>query len=220
VESALPSVQAAFCALALIALDRGDRTLGERYLSLVRAELGTADTQQHSIALFKHMVLAIAEGKTTALLELAADEIGFMIGADYPAYAAAALGTASTEAAAAGLEAELVRLAALFDAVPPASRTRRLEAEVARARGLASAAAGDDDTANAAFSTALAAARNLDEAPLVGAVLADFGRTLARFGRPDEGEPLLAEARELFERMGAVVWLERIDSVAPAATPA
>jgi hypothetical protein len=32
--------------------------------------------------------------------------------------------------------------------------------------------------------------------------------------------PLLDEARELFERMGAVVWLERIDSVAPAATPA
>jgi hypothetical protein len=31
-------------------------------------------------------------------------------------------------------------------------------------------------------------------------------------GRPGEAEPLLAEARETFERLGAKPWLERIEA--------
>jgi hypothetical protein len=34
-------------------------------------------------------------------------------------------------------------------------------------------------------------------------------------GREDEAEPLLAEAREIFERLGARPWLERANSVVP-----
>jgi hypothetical protein len=36
-------------------------------------------------------------------------------------------------------------------------------------------------------------------------------------GRAEEAEPLLAEARELFERLRAVPWLERLDAARPAA---
>ena len=37
-------------------------------------------------------------------------------------------------------------------------------------------------------------------------------------GRAEEAAPLLGEARELFETMGAVLWLRRLDAVAPVAT--
>jgi hypothetical protein len=45
-------------------------------------------------------------------------------------------------------------------------------------------------------------------------VLADYGAALVRAGRPGDAEPLLAEARELYERMGATMRLERIDALA------
>lgn len=47
-------------------------------------------------------------------------------------------------------------------------------------------------------------------------VLADYGTWLQSMGRVDEAAPL-QEARELFEGMGAVVWLRRLDAFAPAA---
>jgi hypothetical protein len=38
-----------------------------------------------------------------------------------------------------------------------------------------------------------------------------------RIGRPDEGEPLLAAARETFERLRATPWLERASAGAAVA---
>jgi hypothetical protein len=38
-------------------------------------------------------------------------------------------------------------------------------------------------------------------------------------GRPDEAEPLLAEARETFERLEARPWLERAAQLAPHGEP-
>ena len=46
---------------------------------------------------------------------------------------------------------------------------------------------------------------------------------LAEQGRAEEAEPLLAEAREIFERLGATPWLERADRAGapkPAEVPA
>ena len=37
----------------------------------------------------------------------------------------------------------------------------------------------------------------------------EHGEWLGEQGRADEAEPLLAEAREIFERLGATPWLER-----------
>jgi len=67
-----------------------------------------------------------------------------------------------------------------------------------------------------AYAIALANARNLGFAFWLAPVLFDYGAWLHSVGRADEGAPLLAEARELFERMGATVWLRRLDAIAPA----
>jgi hypothetical protein len=48
-------------------------------------------------------------------------------------------------------------------------------------------------------------------------VLLEHAEWLSAAGGVDEAEPLLAEAREIFAALGAMPWLERLDSLAPAA---
>ena len=49
-----------------------------------------------------------------------------------------------------------------------------------------------------------------------GASLLEYGEWLTAEGRAAEAEPLLAEAREIFERLEARPWLERLGTLAPA----
>ncbi len=67
--------------------------------------------------------------------------------------------------------------------------------------------------ATEAFGIALANARNLGYRYWLAPILYDYGRWLVATERVDEGEQLLAEARALFEHMGATVWLERLDGI-------
>jgi hypothetical protein len=48
-------------------------------------------------------------------------------------------------------------------------------------------------------------------------VLFEHGEWLVETGRAEDAEPLLAEAREIFERVGAAPWLERLDALAEPA---
>ena len=69
--------------------------------------------------------------------------------------------------------------------------------------------AGDGPEADRLFSGA-AAQFSAIEVPFEEAVvLLEHSEWLAQIGRPAEAEPLLARARETFERLGAVPWLER-----------
>jgi hypothetical protein len=47
----------------------------------------------------------------------------------------------------------------------------------------------------------------------LGATLLDQGEWLARQGSDDQAAPLLAEAREIFERLRAEWWLDRVDAL-------
>jgi tetratricopeptide (TPR) repeat protein len=89
---------------------------------------------------------------------------------------------------------------------------RDLVANVGRSQGLIAADRGDEDAAAEAFSAGLAAARSLGERWLLAELLADYGRFLASVGRFDDAEPLLDEAQQLWEGMGAIRWLERIEA--------
>ncbi len=102
---------------------------------------------------------------------------------------------------------------------PRGMRSRQLELEIARVRGVAASLAGNHEQAVDHFVTALWAARNLGESLWIARVLADYAQALVRAGRADEAEPLAAEAREAFERMGAVRALARLDAGMPANVP-
>ena len=97
------------------------------------------------------------------------------------------------------------------------ARTRAIEAQLHRLRANAAALEGDADTAADSYAIGLANARNLGRAYWLALVLADYGAWLVASDRHADAAPLLAEARELFERMGAVNWLRRLDAIAPVA---
>jgi len=106
-------------------------------------------------------------------------------------------------------------LAERYETVPESALTRLLRTDGDRLRAFRAIAAGREDVAADAFGDALAAARSLGRATYIAHVLADYGGWLVECGRADEAEPLLEEARRLFERMRATRWLERIDAVKP-----
>ena len=75
--------------------------------------------------------------------------------------------------------------------------------------------AGDSPEADRLFAGATAQLAAI-EVPFEEAVaLVEHGEWLVRIGRPAEAEPLLARARETFERLRATPWLERTNAASP-----
>jgi hypothetical protein len=106
-------------------------------------------------------------------------------------------------------------LAERYATAPEPAITRTLRTQGERLRAFRAVAAGEEDVAADAFAEALGAARSLGLAVYTAHVLADYGVWLVDCGRAGDAEPLLHEAHELFERMGATRCLERIDAVRP-----
>jgi class 3 adenylate cyclase/tetratricopeptide (TPR) repeat protein len=216
--STLPGIVLSYLMLAQADLDRGNREQAHRWLALGDADLGeTEDFQQLSLATLKRTLIAIDEGRLADALALSASNIRLLLDQGFGTGAAVALETCVTLASDLGRPDELRPVVAEFDTLPQARRIRAIDARIARAEAVVAAAAGDDEAADAAFARSLAAARSDGRAPVVAQVLADYGRWLAASGRPDEATELLAEARTLFERMGARVWLDRLERALPVA---
>jgi hypothetical protein len=131
-----------------------------------------------------------------------------------------ALADAAEAACRLGDPEAAVPIADRFASWPRSSRTRLLEAQLARIRANAAAARGEESGAAADFAIALANARNVGEPIWLAPILLDYGSWLAKSGRQDDAEPLLAEARQLFTGLKAVRWLAVLEDAQHALTTA
>ena len=104
----------------------------------------------------------------------------------------------------------LLSLVELVDECRPRS-ARASSRPRSRAPGAAASLAGDHDDAVDHFGRALSARGTSASCPS-RTVLAGYARALVRAGRADEAEPLAAEAREVFARMGAARAIARLDA--------
>lgn len=73
--------------------------------------------------------------------------------------------------------------------------------------------AGDDAAADRAFAAAAAGMRELELPFYLAVVQLEHGEWLASSERNEDAQPLLANAREVFERLEALPWLERLDAL-------
>jgi class 3 adenylate cyclase/tetratricopeptide (TPR) repeat protein len=89
------------------------------------------------------------------------------------------------------------------------AQSSRLEARFAMARG-------ESDAVEPGFKTAAGLFREIGIPFWLGVTLTEHGEWLGEQGRPDEGEPLLDEARGVFDRLRAVPWRDRADRAAGA----
>jgi class 3 adenylate cyclase/tetratricopeptide (TPR) repeat protein len=201
---------------AAAALDRGDVAEARRRFDLAPPEVVTStDVQLRSVALMREALIGLEARRPGDVLRSCRLIIESELVRDDPQSAAGALRWACRVAQEHDLVPALAELTALFDDVPERSRVRELVAELEHARGVVTADAGEEDAAAEAFGVALAAARSLGHRWLTAEVLTDYGRALVRAGRAEEAQPLLDEARELWEQMGATAWLERIAALSP-----
>jgi class 3 adenylate cyclase/tetratricopeptide (TPR) repeat protein len=197
--------------LAAAALDRDDRQEARRRLDLVAPEvLQTTDLQLRSVGHEYEAVRSIDEGRVDDALHACRLAIEGELRLNDVQRAAGALRWARAVADEFGCVSALAELVALFDDVPENWRTRRTVANLEHARALLAAHAGEGDDATHAFGVALAATRSTGDRWLTAEILTDYGRFLTGSGRAEEAEPLLEEAQELSERMGARRELERI----------
>jgi hypothetical protein len=118
-------------------------------------------------------------------------------------------------ALALGDRAKVEELLEVVEALPPGLSAPFLEATAQRFRARL---AGDDPGADRHFTAAAAQFRSVDMPFYLAVVQLEHGEWLTARGRPDDAQPLLAEARDTFEGLGAQPWLERLDAVVPGAT--
>ncbi len=94
---------------------------------------------------------------------------------------------------------------------PAPDRTQFLQAQEARFKARLAGRRGQPDSARSSFAAAVARFRELGMPFWLGVALLEHSEWLAQDGQAAEAEPLLAEASEIFERLKARPWLERIE---------
>jgi len=104
-------------------------------------------------------------------------------------------------------------LLAVVDALPPGRSPQFLQALAARFRATLAARRGDAEEVERLFKQAAGRFRELSVPFYLAVTALEHGEWLVAEGRADEADPLLAESREIFERLGAQPWLERLERV-------
>jgi class 3 adenylate cyclase/tetratricopeptide (TPR) repeat protein len=198
-------------ALVEIASARGDPAEARRVLAQMSDLKDSADVQERSAYAAVNATVLRAEGRFEEALAAseAAIEAGRPLGAGVTVDTKVALGEALEAASALGRLDAVEELLGRIDAIPPGKRPPFLRAQAARFRARLAAARGRHDAVEQGFKTAGAVFREHGLTFFLAITQLEHGEWLAAQGRADEAEPLLGEAREIFERLEATPWLDR-----------
>jgi hypothetical protein len=112
-----------------------------------------------------------------------------------------------------GDRVKLDELLGALEELPPGELVPRLRAVGARFSALRASRSGDDTTASAGFLAAADIFREMGALFDLAVVQLEHAEWLTASGRPDDAQPPLDEASEIFERLGAAPWLERLRGV-------
>ncbi len=195
-----------------IHLHRGELDEARRVLSLYADLEHATDVQDRSGYLSAAAAVRRAEGRlddalTTGIEAAELSRPSFGIGSQAVKQG---LVEAVEAALALGERERADELLATVEALAPGLRPPYLEGQAHRFRARL---AGADDTAETGYTAAAARFRELEIPFWLAVTLLEHGEWLITQGTFDEAEPLLAEAREIFERLEARPWLERLERV-------
>lgn len=165
-----------------------------------------AETQERGAILLGRAALARGEGRLEDSLRLALETaaLGGTVGNFHPIFKQA-IAAVLDAAVALGEPERADRVFELIRGLSPGVRTPFVDAELARYDAHRAAAAGDPAEAERQFRAAAALLRQVGARFYLAVVLLEHAEAA-----PEEPEPLVAEAREIFEALGAEPWLERL----------
>jgi hypothetical protein len=112
-----------------------------------------------------------------------------------------------------GDHAKVRALIDILEGEPPGKRLQSMDALALRFRGRLAALEGDTGSAGRSFKAAAGLYRELEVLFPLAVTLLEHAEWLVGEGTPEEAHPLLSEAREIFERLKAIPWLERLEEV-------
>jgi predicted ATPase len=127
---------------------------------------------------------------------------------------------AAEAALALGDTATVEELLAIPAALGAGEATPSWRAHAARVGARLGASRGEVDGVEELFDTASGLFREISVPFWLAVTLTEKGEWLKQQGRDEEAEPLLSEARSIFNRLKAAPWLERVDRAAGAAAVA
>jgi class 3 adenylate cyclase/tetratricopeptide (TPR) repeat protein len=198
----------------LVHLHRGNLDEARRVFDVI-AEIGlSADVQERAhhaagLAAFLHYEGRHDEALTAAREALSRQE---ELGAGSEPFREGFV-TAVACVRALGDTVQSQELVEMIERIPRGKVPQYVHAHTARLRAYLAAQAGNPDLAETNYRRASGTFRELGVPIWTGATLLEYGEWLGLHGRANEAEPLLSEAREIFERLEATPWLERVDSV-------
>ncbi|MDP9286129.1 MAG: tetratricopeptide repeat protein, partial [Actinomycetota bacterium] len=192
-----------------IHLQRGELNEARQLVSQFSRLEGSTDLQDQACHLGAKAAISRAEGRLEDALAAGSETLDTARIIGFPHQAVEQGLVEALEATLAlGNAARARELLAVIDETPPGRRPPYLEAHAHRFR----ARLDDEETGFAAAETGF---RRLGIIFWLGVTLVEHGEWLAAQGRTDEVEPLLAEAREIFEQLKATPWLERTAQAVP-----
>jgi tetratricopeptide (TPR) repeat protein len=207
--------------MAEIARERGREAEAPALLARVHeavAATDEADYQRRGLAHLARRVQSIVAGDADGVLDAAEDELQVLL--QHPEQKLL-IANAVRHAAAGAHTADAGRAGRIADGVAGfASSSRIIASQHARLEGVLAARRGDHDEAAERYGVALAAARSIDYVPWIAEILVDYAASLVADERPEDAESLLAEAREIAERLSWVRLLARIETLEQARVPA
>jgi class 3 adenylate cyclase len=199
--------------LARVQAGRGDLEALQRTLLLATEREGSSNVEFAAIPAVARAIALRALGRGAEALEAA-----LPIALSGPEVANEDRREAYVEAGLAALELgdeeALERLIEFVGNLPPALRSPLLRAGAARFAGLLAARRGDIRAADERLAAATGELREIESPFNLGQVLLEHAEVLSSASREDEATPLVAEARGIFERLGAEPLLQRTDSLA------
>jgi class 3 adenylate cyclase/tetratricopeptide (TPR) repeat protein len=200
---------------SMIHLHRGNLDEARRLAQVYDALSGSADVQERATYAASMARILLAERNPAGATEAAMVPLGMRESMGMrQEYIKEAWVTAVEGALEIGDRSATDELLAIVDTLPPGSTSQFLQAQASRFR--ARLTAGDEDVLEAErlFKRAAGLFREMTFPLYLGATLVDHGEWLVRLGSDDQATPLLGEAHEIFNRLEAGPWLDRIEALA------
>ena len=199
-----------------VRINRGQLEEAKRSTRLFAELEASADLQEQAQVHFAEATLLLAEGKHAEALRSAEAslETRHDIGISFEAVKES-LVVAVEAALALDDVSRAEELLAVVNTLPPGGSPQFLQAHSARFRARLAARREDSDEADRLFRRAGGLFRELAFPFYLAVTLLEQGEWLMAQDRGEDSEPLLAEARDIFERLEAKPWLERTAQTSP-----
>ena len=197
-----------------IRVHRGDLDSARTLLALDPRLEGSADVQERAQYASGRALLLHAEGQLTDALTLAEEAVDAMKWMSTRHESVKRGFVMALEAAfALGRLDKVEELLGRIDAMQPGEMSAFLDAHRSRFRARLAAAQERAHDVEPPFKAAARVFREYGLVFWLAVTLLEHGEWLIGQGRREEAAPLLAEAREVFERLEAAPWLERLSQV-------